>query len=63
MNYPTLNGNQVRNDGCGRQALINDARAFWQSRMTTAGHRAPPPELVDLQQLARDVRRAHMAGS
>lgn len=57
MNYPTLRGNQVRNDGCGRQAAINDARAFWQSRMTKAGSLARPPDLADLSALARDVRR------
>lgn len=63
MNYPTINGNQVRNDGCGRLAMQTAERAFWQSRMTRAGRRASPPELVDLRQLASDVRRAHMAGS
>jgi hypothetical protein len=39
--------------------LHNDAMAFWQSRMTTAGHRADPPDLVDLEALARDVRACY----
>lgn len=53
---PMLRGQQVRNDGCGRQAVINTERAFWQSRMTTAGKRAEPIELADLRELARKVR-------
>lgn len=32
-------------------------RTLWQSALTTAGNRADPPELVDLHQLARDLRR------
>jgi len=57
MNYPTLNGAQVRNDGCGRTAMQTRMRTLWQSAMTTAGNRANPPELVDLHQLAMDLRR------
>lgn len=63
MNYPTLNGAQVRNDGCGRTAMQTRMRTLWQSALTTAGNRANPPELVDLHQLARDVRRAFNGGA
>ena len=54
---PMLRGQQVRNNGCGRQALINVERAFWQSRMTKNGQRAEPIEVVDLRELARKLRR------
>ncbi len=41
-----------------RRPCRNDATArnFWQSRMTTTGKRAPLPPLVDINQLARDLR-------
>lgn len=58
MNHATLFGQQVQRQDCGRTACENDAVAFWQSRMTTAGARAEPMRLTDLRQLARDVRRA-----
>ena len=45
-------------NNCGRTAIEYDARVFWQSRMTGPGQPAGLPELVDLQQLARDIRRA-----
>lgn len=62
MNYPTLNGDQVRNDGCGRTAMQTRMRTLWQSLLTTTGNRADPPDLVDLQQLALDVRRTWPTG-
>lgn len=34
----------------------NRERAFWQSRMTSAGKRADAPELADIHALARAVR-------
>jgi hypothetical protein len=40
-----------------RQHLLNWERQFWQSRMTTAGDRADPIELVDIPTLAQQVRR------
>lgn len=59
---PRINANGVRaeitNPGCGRVAMDNVARAFWQSRMTLAGQRAEPIALVDLRQLAREIRKA-----
>lgn len=55
---PRLHGRELGPGTCGRTACENDARAFWQSRMTTAGARAEPLQLVDLHSLARDVRRA-----
>ncbi len=61
MNYPTLGGDQVRNDGCGRTAMQTAERSFWQSRMTTAGNRAPWPQLVDLRAMALDIRRTYPA--
>jgi hypothetical protein len=56
---PTLHGIPQWHPGCGYMMLHNDAMAFWQSRMTTAGHRADPPDLVDLEALARDVRACY----
>lgn len=56
MNYPTLQGNQVQPTGCGRMAVDTLAIYWWQSRMSVAGERAEPPELVDLPALARQVR-------
>lgn len=57
---PKLNweGRVVRltNYGCGLIGLENDARAFWQSRMTVTGRQAPAPVLVDLKALARSIR-------
>lgn len=41
----------------------NDARAFWQSRMTKAGSLAPYPDLVDLHAGARSVRLTYPTGS
>lgn len=57
MNYPTLHGQQVQPRSCGRTAEETRAQVFWQSRMTTAGHRADPPQLGDLRELARQIRR------
>lgn len=58
---PLLNwhGRVVRidNHGCGRIGLQNDAMAFWQSRMTTAGNRAELPQLADIPAIAQEVRR------
>lgn len=58
---PMLYGKEIANT-CGRAACQTGERAFWQSRMTTAGRRAEPVELVDLEQLARDVRRGFGGG-
>lgn len=48
--------NFTRPTADGREAVKNDERAFWQSRMTRTGQRAEPPELIDIEQLARDIR-------
>lgn len=48
--------NFTRPTADGREAVKNDERAFWQSRMTRTGQRAEPPELTDIPQLARDIR-------
>lgn len=52
-----LKGNQVRNDGCGRMGELNRARYFWQSRMTRAGDRAEPIEVVNIAELATSIRK------
>lgn len=52
MNVP----NYVRPSTDGRLACEMDARKFWQSRMVCNGRVPPAPELVDLRQLAREVR-------
>ena len=39
----------------GRMPLLNNERTFWQSRMFPA----PLPELVNLHELARQVRKAY----
>lgn len=54
---PILQGRPVNRTTCGRLANQNRERSFWQSRMTVAGGRAEPVDLVDLRALARDVRR------
>jgi hypothetical protein len=54
---PMLHDQQVTPTSDGRIAMDNVARAFWQSRMTRAGGSAPLPQLANLEQLARDVRR------
>jgi hypothetical protein len=51
-----LYGRELTNPGCGRLAMQTRERAFWQSRMTVAGGRAEPPELTDLEALARAIR-------
>ena len=51
--------NYIRPTTDGRLGCENDARAFWQSRMTRDGHRAEPVDLTDIPQLARDVRAAY----
>lgn len=54
---PMLYGQPIKRlPACGRDAETNRARAFWQSRMTTAGTRAPLPDLTDLVALAKAVR-------
>lgn len=50
--------NYVRPTTDGRLGVENDAIAFWQSRSTTAGNRAEPFQLVNIPQLAKDIRRA-----
>lgn len=54
---PMLYGRPVVNTGCGRLAMQTRERAFWQSRMTVAGGRAEPPELTDLEALARAIKQ------
>jgi len=36
--------------------MLNLARYGWQSYLTTAGNRAPLPDLVDLRELAKTIR-------
>lgn len=52
-----LYGIPTHQHGCGRIAMDNVRRTFWQSR---AGFR-DPPELTDLHQLAKDIRNAPAA--
>lgn len=61
---PAANGVRVEitDPDCGRVAMDNLNRYFWQSRMTRAGAPAPLPDLTDLEQLARDVRRGWSEG-
>lgn len=55
---PMLYGQPIRRlPTCGADSETNRARAFWQSRMSAGGNRAPLPDLVDLHALARKVRR------
>lgn len=56
---PKKYGREVWNPGCGYKMIENDWMAFWQSRMTVAGHVAEPVHLVDLRSLARDVRACY----
>lgn len=50
---------RVSNGGCGREAVSNIERQFWQSRMVKPGNPVPdPPELIDIRELARQIRRA-----
>lgn len=53
---PMLYRRELTNPGCGLLAMQTRERAFWQSRMTVAGGRAEPPELTDLEALARAIR-------
>ena len=50
--------NFVRPACDGRIAMETTERAFWQSRMTRDGRAAPPVQLADLRQLAREIRKA-----
>lgn len=43
---------ELEHGGCGREAMQNRERSFWQSR---AGMERPP-ELVDLRALASEIR-------
>lgn len=57
MNHPTLYGVQVQPNTCGRTAVENTARAFWQLRQTTAhGGVARLIVLADIPALAKAVR-------
>ena len=47
-----LHRRPVSNSGCGRTAVQNIARYWWQSRHGLAD----PPELTDLAALARAIR-------
>lgn len=42
---------------CGRTACDNEARSFWQSRMSIGGQVAELPDLVDLRELAKSLRQ------
>lgn len=59
MNHPTINGVQVQRQSCGRTAVENDARAFWQSRMTNNGKVAELVQLTDIRALAKAVRTCY----
>lgn len=50
-------GDPTNNPGCGLLAMENVKAAWWQSRMTVAGARAPLPLLTDLPALARSIRQ------
>ena len=62
MNYDPITLPQHRLDTFCQEIRSHrqDARAvaFWQSRMTTGGQRAEPPQLVDIHDLARRLRAA-----
>lgn len=49
----------LTNPGCGLLGMKNVEQAFWQSRLTTTGRRAELPELTDLRELAKDIRRSY----
>ncbi len=60
MIYP----NFLRPTSDGREATENDARVFWQSRLTRGGKAAPLPDLADIGHLAARIRaEAAMAAS
>lgn len=56
---PRLNWNGIvrnlDNPGCGRMAMQNTERAFWQSRALLRD----PPELTDLPMLAKNIRMSY----
>lgn len=55
---PMLRGQPIRNDAAARTCNEeNRAVAFWQSRMTKAGHRAEPIQPTDVRALAIKVRK------
>lgn len=57
MNYATLYGHQVQPNSSGTLAIANREAYFWQSRLTTACRGpAPLPQLVNLRELAQEVR-------
>jgi hypothetical protein len=61
---PKLYGKEVWNPGCGRLAMSNVERYWWQSRHNMRS----PPELIDVRAFAITLRRAlshqsHGAGS
>lgn len=55
---PRLHGQYITPPTDGILAMRNVEDVFWQSRMTTAGHRAELPNLVSLHDLARNIRAA-----
>lgn len=59
MEHPKLMGVEIQRQSCGRTAVENDARAFWQSRVTKPGQRAEPIQLADLRGLALAIRSAY----
>lgn len=48
-----------REDSGGRAMCALDERKFWQSRMTVNGKVAALPKLVDLVEMAKDIRRGY----
>lgn len=47
---------EIDNPGCGRLAMKNVERAFWQSRMTRVGAPADLPDLIDIPAFAAAAR-------
>lgn len=53
----------ITNHGCGRIAMENRERYFWQSRACTDGQRAEAFEVVNIPKLAGAIRCAHQQAS
>lgn len=59
---PPRSASVSNNTGCGRLAIENTARAFWQSRMVSAGDAVPlPPQLADLEAIGRQIHSHRLA--
>ena len=57
MNYPTVNGQQIQPQSCGRLAIENRELAFWQSRIASVSRE--PLRLVRIPELAAEVRSTY----